>query len=126
MLGSKYTKGVFTIERTMVLRNTCAQLQSCYSEDITMCQIFHKYTSCTLKSYPYHTSQPEIHALHLAHGTLVLHHQYYPISNIQLQIIVQLKSIFLLKLASLLVTQPMCHHLSLLMFLGSNLILIDN
>ena len=42
-LGSKYTKGVFTIEETMVLRNTCAQLQSCYSEDITMCQIFHKY-----------------------------------------------------------------------------------
>ena len=41
-MGSKYTKGVFTIEETMMLRNTCAQLQSCSSEDISMCQTFHK------------------------------------------------------------------------------------
>ena len=47
---------IFSADDTLMIRNLYVKLQSCSCEDVSVCATFHKYSSCTLKSYVYHTS----------------------------------------------------------------------
>lgn len=54
ILGKKCTLATLTKDETSMIRLLYAKIYSSCPDDITICSTFHKYTSCTLKSYMYH------------------------------------------------------------------------